>query len=178
MKRGGAVAAGMFMLAACNQGRSNSVQPADVTRREAVPPIPPPGTGPDARTPLGRPENAVDPKSPEAAYGLVEQYCDLLKAGQYLEAHHLWSGDASTDDEFAQRWTGYGKLDRCSIARPGALEGAAGSIYTTVAVEFFFRGGLVKRSGSLTLRRVNDVPGSSQEERRWHIVKADLQPVD
>src|SRR5947207_15435841 len=79
MKRIGAVAAGTFMLAACNQAPSNSVQPADVARREAVPPIPPPGTGPDARTPLGRPENASDPKSPEAARGLVEQYCSLLQ---------------------------------------------------------------------------------------------------
>jgi len=28
--------------------------------------------------------------------------------------------------------------------------------------------------GPVTLRRVNDVPGSTEEQRRWHIAKSEL----
>jgi len=39
--------------------------------REA-PAIPPPGTGPDARTPLAEPQEAINPKSAEAAGQVVQ----------------------------------------------------------------------------------------------------------
>jgi hypothetical protein len=29
-------------------------------------------------------------------------------------------------------------------------------------------------TGPVTLRRVNDVPGSTEDQRRWHIVKMEL----
>jgi hypothetical protein len=130
------------------------------------------------RTPLRQPENATNPKSPEATQAVVERYCDLLKARRYSDAHQLWSGDTLSDAEFARHWAGYGKLEDCSVDKPGAAEGAAGSIYTTVFVELFFNGGLTKLSGALTLRRINDVPGSTEEQRSWHITKSDLKPAD
>jgi hypothetical protein len=143
-----------------------------------APAIPPPGTGPDARTPLAEPKDAIDPKSGRGARAVVERFCEMLKGRRYDAAHRLWSGDASTDAEFVRHWAGYGKLEGCAIHEAGQLEGAAGSIYTSVPAEFFFKGGLVKLSGSLTLRRVNDVPGSTEEQRRWHIVKSDFEAVD
>jgi hypothetical protein len=151
--------------------------PPAVANSEA-PAVPPPGTGPDARTPLAEPKGAIDPKSGQGARAVAQQFCEMLKGRHYDAAHRLWSGDASTDAEFARHWAGYGKLEGCAIDEAGQLEGAAGSIYTSVPAEFFFKGGLVKLSGSLTLRRVNDVPGSTEEQRRWHIVKSDFEAVD
>src|SRR5437762_1654387 len=53
------------------------------------------------------------------------------------------------------------------IGKLGETEGAAGSIYTTVPVVFF--GDPYSKPANVILRRVNDVPGSSEAERRWHI---------
>jgi hypothetical protein len=102
----------------------------------------------------------------------------LLKSGHIKEARQLTSGEASNDARFVQNWSALGKLDGCAVDEPGQLEGAAGSIYASVPIEFFFKRGTVKLSGSLTLRRVNDVPGSSAEQRRWHIIKFELESVD
>jgi hypothetical protein len=58
----------------------------------------------------------------------------------------------------------------------GEPEGAAGSIYVTEPVTFYGRkngGGDYRRPATVTLRRVNDVPGSSAEQRRWHIERID-----
>ena len=56
------------------------------------------------------------------------------------------------------------------------MEGAAGSSYVTVPVVVYGRapGGAFSRSGSATLRRVNDVPGSTEVQRRWHIERIEL----
>jgi hypothetical protein len=34
----------------------------------------------------------------------------------------------------------------------------------------------VHMKGPVTLRRVNDVPGSTREQRRWHIAETALKP--
>ena len=53
------------------------------------------------------------------------------------------------------------------------MEGAAGSSYVTVLVQVY---GRIAANGKpwyalrqVTLRRVNDVDGSTAEQRRWHI---------
>jgi hypothetical protein len=61
---------------------------------------------------------------------------------------------------------------RADVGTPGAIEGAAGSSYikVTVAIEGHLKGGSrFEEQATATLRRVNDVPGSSAEQRRWHI---------
>ena len=58
------------------------------------------------------------------------------------------------------------------IGKPGAPEGAAGSIYVTVPIVHYGKSGDgadSRRAGEVILRRVNDVPGSSEAQRRWHI---------
>jgi hypothetical protein len=56
------------------------------------------------------------------------------------------------------------------------MEGAAGSSYVTVPVIFYGKskeGQSFRRAATVTLRRVNDVPGSSEAQRRWHIERVD-----
>ena len=58
------------------------------------------------------------------------------------------------------------------IGKPGDSEGAAGSIYVTVPVVLYGKfksGGSFSRKADVILRRVNDVPGSTEAQRRWHI---------
>jgi hypothetical protein len=174
-------AAGLMMLFACSSKQPTTQTDATPGRTAAgnrtARTVPPPGRGPDARTPLGQPASAIDPKSSRAAHALVQRYCELLKAGRFAEAHRLWLGDHLTDAEFGARWSSHGEAERCTASSVGPLEGAAGSVYTTVPVELSFNDGATL-SGPLTLRRVNDVPGSTDEQRRWHIVKSDIQQLD
>ena len=61
---------------------------------------------------------------------------------------------------------------------PGAIEGAAGSLYVTVPVQIYARqksGEELHQLGKATLRRVNDVPGSTAAQRAWHIYRIDLK---
>ena len=58
------------------------------------------------------------------------------------------------------------------IGKLGETEGAAGSIFVTEPVVFYGKksgGGDFRRPADIILRRVNDVPGSTEEQRRWHI---------
>lgn len=163
-------------LAACGRAQERHAAP---TSHQVQPAVPAPGTGPDAKTPLAPAKPTVDSKSPEAAVDVVAEFTNLLKAKRYREAHRLWSGDAISDARFAAKFKGY-EIEGAAIGKPGAVEGAAGSLYVDVPLQLFAAKGDYTGSltGTMTLRRVNDVPGSTEEQRRWHIVKADLQPAD
>jgi hypothetical protein len=158
-------AAAVLTLAACNQTANqlpsaNAAQPASA---ESEAPIPPPGTGPNARTPLAEPKGPIDPKSVEAAGQVVQHYGALIEQKRFDEATKLW-GDAQAATAFAKALPPSTHLE---IGELGDTEGAAGSIYTTVPVVFY--GDTFRRRGDIILRRVNDVPGSTAEQRRWHI---------
>ena len=163
--------AAVMMVSACNQG-SQQRQPThadkgtNVAEREA-PPIPPPGTGPDAKTPLGRPAAAIDPKSPEAAANAIQDYADLLEHHRLAEAAELWS-DKLTAKRFADELN---PEVHVHIGKPRAIEGAAGSMYATIPVVFY--GDTYSKPATVQLRRVNNVPGSTDAQRRWHIERID-----
>jgi len=55
------------------------------------------------------------------------------------------------------------------------MEGAAGSTYITVPIVLYgtLNGKAANRKGDVILRRVNDVPGSTDAQRRWHIERID-----
>jgi len=168
MRQGtGAVAAAALALLACGQGArqqapSNTAEPASNIAPEA-PPIPLPGTGPDALTPLAEPKGPIDPKSIEAAGQVVQHFGALVEQGRYDEAGKLWE-DRGAATAFTKNLRARTHL---KIGKLGETEGAAGSIYTTVPVVFY--AGSFRRSADVILRRVNDVPGSTKAQRRWHI---------
>jgi hypothetical protein len=159
-------AAAALALAACNQAAtqqpsSNAAAPA--TAVSEAPPIPPPATGPNARTRLAEPKDTIDPKSVEAAGQMVQHYGALVEQNRLDEAAKLW-GDAQAAAAFAKALRPSTHLE---IGDLGETEGAAGSIYTTIPVVFY--GDSFRRPADIILRRVNDVPGSTAEQRRWHI---------
>ena len=155
---------------------SNQSAPDENAATPLSPPVPgTPGGLPDDRTPLEEPKGPIDPKSAEAAGQVMQSYGALIEQKRFSEAEKLW-GDAASAKAFADRFKSASEL-HFQVGKPGDMEGAAGSIYITVPVVLYGRlisGGKLSRSGNATLRRVNDVDGSTEAQRRWHIERIAL----
>lgn len=152
----------------------NQVEIASPPQAPLNPPAPgEPGGLPDDLTPVA--EGPIDPKSAQGAGQVLQSYFALLESGKAAEADKLWS-DSGTPNDFAKRLAQYLEV-HANIGAPGDSEGAAGSIYVDVPVQLYGRlrdGKEFNARGTMTLRRVNDVPGSTQEQRQWHIYRADF----
>ena len=139
-----------------------------------------PGGLPDDRTLLEEPSGPIDPRSAEGAGQVMQLFGGLLEQRKFGEAYRLWSdgGKASglSAVQFAAAYDKYAEI-HSEVVKPGDSEGAAGSIYIDVPFRLYGKlksGGYFNLVGPVTLRRVNDVPGSTEEQRRWHIYKSDL----
>lgn len=55
----------------------------------------------------------------------------------------------------------------------GDEEGAAGSLYYAAPILLLTHGGQTHREGTITLRRVNDVPGASAASLAWHVERVE-----
>jgi ketosteroid isomerase-like protein len=137
-----------------------------------------PGGLPDDRTPVS--EAPFTETSAQGAANVVQTYYALIGEKAYARAWALWSDDGKasgqpTAQAFAQTFDRFSQYN-AQIGAPGTPEGAAGSSYVTVPVVIYGRlktGAEVHEKGQAVLRRVNDVPGSTAEQRRWHISRID-----
>jgi hypothetical protein len=180
------IAISALLLAVCGCGPSVDRRESD-NAGNAVANIDSAATATEARAEGGVPGEAeavpapVDPKGLQAAKQLVETYADLLVKGRYGAAHDLWAGNSLSEAQFADKWRAYGRFKGAAVDDPESPEGAAGSIYVDVPLQLFGTtrdGQDFSLSGKITLRRVNEVPGSTEEQRRWHIHASELAPVD
>lgn len=160
---------------------------ADLVRCDEAPsaPVSPPAPGtpgglPDDRTPVS--EAPFTPTSAQGAANVVQTYYALLGEHRYADAWKLWTqggqGSGMSAEAFAASFAQYESYN-ANIGAPGQIEGAAGSLYVSVPVVIYGRrktGEEVHQLGEATLRRVNDVPGSTAEQRAWHLFKIDLKP--
>jgi len=161
----------VLALAACGrpQPRDNANGNGSLlVPKEAQPAAPPPPT--PHPPPLSEPKGPIDPKSVEAAGQVVQHYGALIEQGRWTASRDLWSS-ADAAKLFERNFRTYADV-HVEIGDLGEPEGAAGSIYVTEPVTFYGQknqGGEYRRAAEVTLRRVNDVPGSTDAERRWHI---------
>lgn len=175
----------MLAAAACDSrqqpaepgNRTGQSAPAAANDQMAVTP-PAPGTDgglDDDRTPLPEPKGSIDPTSAEGAGQVVQQFAALVEQQRYDEAAKLWSGTEGRKS-FDQAFGEASEL-HLQIGKPGTPEGAAGSIYVEVPVVIYGKrdGKPFSRARTAVLRRVNDVPGSTAEQRRWHIERIELR---
>ena len=119
---------------------------------------------------LSEPNGPIDPKSAEAAGQVVQSFGALTEQNRWSEANMLW-GDLAAAAKFHASLADVDDL-HLEIGNPGDPEGAAGSVYVTVPVIFYGdlkNGQEFRRSADVILRRVNDIPGSTEAQRRWHI---------
>ena len=139
-----------------------------------------PGGLPDDRTPIS--EAPFTETSAQGAANVVQTYQGLLEAGRYGEAWRLWADDGRasgmSEADFAASFRRYREY-HARVGAPGEIEGAAGSLYVEVPVQVYGRlgdGRPFNMLGPMTLRRVNDVPGSTPAQRRWHIAESGIRP--
>jgi hypothetical protein len=176
----GAAALAFLAIGACGQRVANE---AATTANEAMnpaaegqraPPAPPPSSKAASEAkPQAQP--TIDPKSPEAAKAVVDDFARLLNGRQFDEAYMLLGPRAPSRAQFDDRFAAYSDL-KVDTGAPGEPEGAAGSIYIEVPLTISGTaksGQHVQRSASAVLRRVNDVPGSTEAQRHWHIERID-----
>jgi hypothetical protein len=166
----------VLALAGCNQ-RSEQQPTANETNEPAPEPSGPPAASdtanvslPDDKTPLEEPKGPIDPKSGEAAGQVVQHYGALIEQGRWTESWKLWSS-ADVAKTFDRNWRNDSEV-HMEIGKPGDMEGAAGSSYVAVPVIFYGKTKTAesfRRAATVTLRRVNDVPGSTEAQRRWRI---------
>ncbi|HEU4967987.1 hypothetical protein [Sphingomonas sp.] len=149
------------------------------------PPVEPPAPGtpdglPDDRTPI--PEGPIGKTSAQGAAQVVQHYYALIEQGRYRRAWALWSDGGRSSGmnarAFARSFDKYAEY-HAEIGAPGRIEGAAGSLYVEVPVVAYGRlesGDPFRLKGPVTLRRCNDVPGCTAEQRAWHIASTGLKP--
>lgn len=185
----------VLALAACGRsepaggGAAQSAGP-QVPAPVDYPPVEPiepgqPGGLPDDRTPIS--EAPFAPTSAQAAADVLQVYFALIGEKKFEEAWELWNGEPTdganatgmTKAQFVADLNRYYQYS-AQVGAPGDTEGAAGSIYVTAPVQIYGRlktGEAFHQRGEATLRRVNDVDGSSERQRRWHISKIETAPV-
>jgi len=128
-----------------------------------------PGGLPDDRTPVS--EAPFTPESAQGAANVVQTFYAHLSAGKTAEAARLMRNATPSD---VTRYSSY----NAQVGAPGRIEGAAGSLFVEVPVVIYGRlrtGQEVHQSGRAVLRRVNDVPGSTPEQRQWRIERIELK---
>jgi hypothetical protein len=127
-------------------------------------------------TPGERPDAAAPERL--KAEQVASRFATLLEQKRFADAFQFVDARAlgSSEEQFERRFADYKTID-AAIGKIGRTEGAAGSLYTQVQLTLSGAkkdGTPYAITGPLTLRRVNDVPGSTAEQRQWHIEKIDL----
>lgn len=173
------------LMAACSEGGGDGNDVATPEIAEApdtqdgeseLEPLDPPGPGepgglPDDRTPVS--EDPFTPESAQGAANVLQTYYALIEQGEYDEAWALRSPvpDGPTAAEFAASFEQYAEY-HAQVGAPSDIQGAAGSLYVEVPVQTYGRmkdGKPFSSAGTVTLRRSNNIPGSTPEQRRWRI---------
>ncbi len=129
--------------------------------------------------PVPRLQPAIDPRSSEAAELLVGGFVNLLNQGRFGDAYMLLGPGALPRAQFETDFASFSNL-KVKADAPNDQEGAAGSIYLSIPLTISGRlsGRDVKRHATAIARRVNDVPGSTEAQRRWHIERIDWNRAD
>ncbi|NUQ17479.1 MAG: hypothetical protein HOP95_03345 [Sphingomonas sp.] len=101
---------------------------------------------------------------------LVHSFIELLNQRKFDEAYMLLGPGAPPRTDFDKQFTRFADL-KVTAGAPGDQEGAAGSIYLSIPLTLTGTadGKNASRSATAILRRVNDVPGSTEAQRHWHI---------
>ena len=160
----------LFVMAGCGDGGAGVAQQKTDTASlpDKSPDIPLPAVSiAPAPTPIAL--TTLDPNLLQShdCKTVVSFYADALHAGFYGEAARVWGKDwgvnaASLDKRYSGQQPVFFELGEISV------DGGAGSLFCEVAA-VLKTNGHQPRTGKINLRRVNDVPGATPEQLRWHI---------
>lgn len=119
-------------------------------------------------------------KGEKGARNVLLAWARAVENKRFGEAYaQFGEGGPQNGMSAAEYATQFGRCRKITVAlSDGQMEGAAGSSYytapTTLSCELV-TGNTEKWTGDAVLRRVNDVPGASAAQLRWHMVSADLK---
>ena len=172
----------VLLLSACRASEApdnRAATPAPTTDAQAPAPSQSPAPAPPAapqapppaedRTPVS--EAPFSDTSAQGAANVVQTYFALVEEKNYAAAWKLWPDGPR--ERFAARFAPYRDY-HAEVFAPGDTEGAAGSIYVDVPARIYgtlTSGIAFSKKVTVTLRRVDDVDGSTAEQRRWHIAR-------
>lgn len=106
---------------------------------------------------------------------LLRYYTNALRMGAWDEAVKAWTLDAQMTSERLAREFGGDAGPKIAVGK-GDLANAAGSLYYEAPLVIDFADGRPSRRGTIVLRRVNDVPGASQQQLNWRIERTSTLP--
>lgn len=115
----------------------------------------------------------------QQAVQVIHDYYNAIARRNYEQAYAAWEENgAASQQSFEQFQQGFANTAciTSEIGEPGRQEGTAGSTYIEipVVVTALTRDETPQRfRGSYGLRR-NNVPGSTAQQRRWHLFSANL----
>lgn len=172
-----------LLLAVTACGEAEQRQPAKAERAAAPAPLPAPAPReplappalkersglPDTKEPLS--ETPSSSTSAQGAADVLQTYYALVEAGKYEEAFRLREPAGATAADLAASFAPYAE-HHANVGAPSEIAGAAGSLYVEVPVQIYGRMKNEKpfaTAGTVTLRRSNDVPGATAEQRGWRI---------
>ena len=115
------------------------------------------------------PSASRDPQEVLGAWAKAVELRDWRTVRSYWGEGGKTSG--MDDTAFAAKWSDL--IAPKVTVGAGQQEGAAGSSYYTAPVTIVDGSRTVK--GEVTMRRVNDVPGATPEQLRWHIESTTLK---
>lgn len=165
----------LLAAASCNAPPSQPPTSNVVNETQVVEPVP---SGNNAAATANTIQAKIHQVTQAPPEDVVRQFGDLLEQKDFAKAFGLVDAQAMgvTEKQFEKQFEGY-KTIKSAVGTIGRTEGAAGSLYSTVQLTLSGDkkdGGSYVMTGPVTLRRVNDVPGSTEDQRRWHIVKMEL----
>lgn len=151
-----------------------SPEPAHTATVAAVNPGAAPAASPsDLSAPTLVPE--AD-KGETGARNILLEWARAVERRDFARADAQW-GAGTADAKSAKRFGDYASI---TVGfGDGDVEGAAGSLYYEVPLMVTGKrkvGIAVKRTGSVVVRRVNDVDGATPAQLRWHISGITLEP--
>ena len=128
-------------------------------------------------------QNGENSQQQQAAQ-VIRHYYDAINQKDYKRAYADWANNGTASQQSFQQFK-KGFADAASvkvdIGEPGRINGAVGSLYVDIPVTITattVNGTTQHFTGSYTLKRINDVPGSTQKQRIWHLYSAKITPVN
>ena len=135
-----------------------------------------------ASSPTPAPTSPTQSREQQAVQ-VIRDYYSAIARQDYKQAYSAWDGNgAASKQSFEQFKQGFANTTSVAVevGKPGKPDPGAGSIYIEipVTVTAIATNGTPQRfRGSYVLRRVNDVPGSTLEQRQWHLYSAKITQV-
>ena len=113
-----------------------------------------------------------DRRDPER---LLRYYTTAIRMGDWQSAARAWTLDAQMTPEKLESQFGGNASPKLAVGK-GDTEGAAGSLYYEAPLTVDFADGRVSQRGTIVLRRVNDVPGATEQQLNWRIERSSILP--